>query len=570
MEIKLKQIIFALALIAVTATLLHAFTGTSPSYRIDAWISESGFVGESTSYKIYGTLTDQPVGIGSSSSYFICLGHYCEGEVITATPTPEPCNPTTPEWTIALNKNVLCEDEIIEDVVNLTVNGILTFKNVSLKLAGENNGDSVIKVSDYGSFYVFDKDERKDTQDDASEITHADASTFYFFQVLDTAKAFELKNSKVSNVGYKTGATGDEMRGIYIEADNAEIINNSIENGYYGIVLTYSNNHLIENNEITSNDINQGIGLKIYSSNSSNLTNNNIMNVTHGIYVVYSKENIVNGGSIYGSTESIYVSHNYDDLNVSNVLTQDVDGLGAIYLFEDANVTLVNTSFDKENAFVGSNSRLETKWFLDVFVHNEDGQPVEGATITVESIPYPDVTVVFTTDEYGMPWAKGTQAFTEFINTTIVGYDYEKYAPYNITAFKNPENSTEWEGDESSEVDIELPGVSGGYGCVMTLNPGTGVGAFTSEVTITFDLDTITSADVDCGTGTTHDDVTVVNGVAVVNCDYPQVLTENLYALETTAFGAYCNATVVDKPKSVSSLPVVDASINFSNAECPR
>ncbi|MBI5635605.1 hypothetical protein HY993_01430, partial [Candidatus Micrarchaeota archaeon] len=47
-------------------------------------------------------------------------------------------------------------------------------------------------------------------------------------------------------------------------------------------------------------------------------------------------------------------------------------------------------------------------------------------------------------------------------------------------------------------------------------------------------------------------------------------LTENLYALETTAFGAYCNATVVDKPKSVSSLPVVDASINFSNAECPR
>ncbi len=119
-----------------------------------------------------------------------------------------------------------------------------------------------------------------------------------------------ILNNHITNFGYA----------IYSVSVGSKFINNTINNNDYGIVITYSENNLIENNKINNST---GYAILIHLSEDNLIVNNNITNSDYAGILLYSRTR----ASTYNVSINNTIKNNYLINNYGGIFfTQDAVG----------------------------------------------------------------------------------------------------------------------------------------------------------------------------------------------------------------------------------------------------
>ncbi|MFX0173804.1 MAG: right-handed parallel beta-helix repeat-containing protein, partial [Candidatus Hodarchaeota archaeon] len=134
--------------------------------------------------------------------------------------------------------------------------------------------------------------------------------------------------------GYSSG----ELSGIWINSDEAKIINCNIRNTYNGLYLYYSNECLIENNTFENNSF----GIRLDNSQDCYVINNQIFNNSdYGIHLDNSRYNLLSNNLIYN-----IIGENGDNGFSGNIGT-------GIYLLNSFNNTVINNIINDISGGIG-------------------------------------------------------------------------------------------------------------------------------------------------------------------------------------------------------------------------
>jgi parallel beta-helix repeat protein len=145
--------------------------------------------------------------------------------------------------------------------------------------------------------------------------------------------------------------------GIYSE-DSGEIFidSNTVEGGGNGIFLEDSKNITININSIFNNSEK---GFYFYNTSNIQMENNNIVQNKVGIYLLSS--------SAWMKNNTVSDSNDFD-----------------IHLFQDSNLTSINSTFDKSKVIVSGMCVLTVKNYLHILVQNETFQPFVNAVVEIK------------------------------------------------------------------------------------------------------------------------------------------------------------------------------------------
>lgn len=183
-------------------------------------------------------------------------------------------------------------------------------------------------------------------------------------------------NLKIIDSVFLGSGTGDGIKADHSDGMKAE--NNDIERFSKGIFCWYSSDSLIIENSIRSNT--DGIVVKF--GNDIEIDDNILYNNSYsGITISSSSSAMVESTSIYLSGYGIHLSVNSRG-KVSN--SSIIDSSYADFYVGKDRLTVVNTIFDHSSVNISdANAFLTVKNFLEVYVEDSDGNPVENADVIV-------------------------------------------------------------------------------------------------------------------------------------------------------------------------------------------
>ena len=266
------------------------------------------------------------------------------------------------------------------------------------------DGEYRIIVYNNSKLHISDFDNNPKTTNDRSNITTINPE-FEFEFLVNFGAEFIMKNSELSECGYGWGTDGEA--GLTIKSNNS-IIDNSYLHNNYCIYFYYTNNNIISNNSIYSNDLGG-----IYFTNSSNnqILNNNIFsNTLSALTFTYSSNNQILNNDVSNHEFSIIFSisnHNnikntsvnlniysavrlMDSRNIqfinSSISNSDIHDL---YLEENSDITTINSTFNKNKFFFSDeNSELIVKWYLNIKVVDNYNFTIPNPNVGNSSISY--------------------------------------------------------------------------------------------------------------------------------------------------------------------------------------
>jgi nitrous oxidase accessory protein len=216
------------------------------------------------------------------------------------------------------------------------------------------------------------------------------------YPIIDAQYQNEIFTIKANNVTIKgfhlmnIGKTAliDWAAVKVLEAKNVHIFNNHIENGYFAIYLSASQNCTIEGNLITgkpSEEQNTGNGIHAWKCDSLSIFNNQIKGHRDGIYFEFvtnsSIQNNISTGNIrYG----LHFMFSHNDTYTDNTIRDNGAGVAVMYT---RHVTMLRNHFDHNwgSAAYGlllkdiSDSRIEN----NTFNNNTVGIFMEGTSRTM-------------------------------------------------------------------------------------------------------------------------------------------------------------------------------------------
>ena len=140
------------------------------------------------------------------------------------------------DWDIDNGDVITRQDEEIILTGDLTVldGGLLTFRNVTLRMNSDSSDTYRIFVEDGGRFEIYDGDGDTSTTDDASLITAVDTSYNYAFQVDDGGELY-FNHSDLQECGFNSGNANE--RGLYLASSSCSIREVNITSSYYGVYI---------------------------------------------------------------------------------------------------------------------------------------------------------------------------------------------------------------------------------------------------------------------------------------------------------------------------------------------
>jgi parallel beta-helix repeat protein len=249
--------------------------------------------------------------------------------------------------------------------------------------------------------------------DIAIALFNSDETSIYNNMITDNNNGIYLSQSNYNNICDNIVANnvgnGIEVRSY---SDNNTVVNNTVINNQHGIIIRlWSDNNQISDNKINSNT---GIGIYIVISNNNSFLNNTCFNNYIGAYLNYF------------STDS----NKLINCTIQNSVEYDIN-----ITFESKGLVL-NTTFDKlKTHYFSTTSSLTVQWFLEVYVTDFLGNPVENANIEILDNNNGSNRQIFTTDLNGyINWIP----ITEYIEKDMIGDmigEKTYYDPYKIVAW---------------------------------------------------------------------------------------------------------------------------------------
>ena len=215
--------------------------------------------------------------------------------------------------------------------------GNLTLSNVILRFNCSIDGQFYLEVNG-GNLTVRGE----------SVITSVNILNAWYLQA-NVGSLISLVNSTFSYAGWEIGTYGDHS-GLWINANNTQIVNCTIHNNYYGLALYQVNNSLIANNTIISN-----IFYGIYQRESSfnNFTNNILEgNTDYTVYLFNCHNNSFRYNSFSNNDgDGLKIYYSTNNTFIGNVIYNN-NGTGLDLSFSSHNNTLINNTIDK-NIYYG-------------------------------------------------------------------------------------------------------------------------------------------------------------------------------------------------------------------------
>ena len=377
--------------------------------------------------------------------------------------------PTSGDWIIKNETHVWNETINLNGHLKINDGGNLTFRNITLIMNCNKDGDFKIKVKDGGKFSILDYDNNPLTTNDRSNIT-ANNNLYEFKFLVDEGAEFIMKNSELSECGYHWYGE-DGIVGLTIKANNTIIESSYFYNNYRGISFYSSNNNSIINNTIYSNKIkgiylsnsrynqilnnsifsNNDYGIYLsFSSNSNQIVKNKVINNQYGIYLLYANNNTIinnniskndHGIRLYSSSNTTIINNNYNSnynssisihSSTNNLILNSTiydSGISDFYLNSNTSISAINTTFNKNKVyFDDAGSKLTINLYLSVQVLYKNQNPISNGKIRIQDNENSTYDESYLTNPEG--WVKWIN-LTEYVQNRT-GKTF--YSPYIIQA----------------------------------------------------------------------------------------------------------------------------------------
>ena len=229
----------------------------------------------------------------------------------TYTPPDESCqynssHPSYPDWLINTTTDCVVSDEVIELIGNLSIEGNLTFDNVTLIVNTTTDHQRNITVFSGGRFNITN----------SSNITSN--STKAYVLAARAGSTFEMRDSYTSRAG---NGTGTDTYGLSLLNENAYLENNTIQYGHYSLYLEDSNNTVIRNNTFLNN---RAESIYVRTSNNVTIANNNFTNLTDD-----------------DTTRTVHLDGGFDNITIANNSFEGAGHIDYAILSEFANYSQI-------------------------------------------------------------------------------------------------------------------------------------------------------------------------------------------------------------------------------------
>ncbi|MGQ4915823.1 MAG: right-handed parallel beta-helix repeat-containing protein, partial [Candidatus Asgardarchaeia archaeon] len=332
-------------------------------------------------------------------------------------------------WIICNNTTIENEVLIMNKSIIITTNGSLTLNNSILLFDSSNSNNLRLEVANKGSLFIVN-----------SVITTYDNQSEYYIAVNRGGHVF-IESSEFYNIGYNT----EMYHGLWINTNNVTIINSSIKNSYYGILLYNVSNATIEN--CIMSNINKSAIVVKYSYNVTFL-NCNIQFSEYGINITEANNITIRRSTIenivfYG----VYLSSTYNVRIINNSISRSYHG---IHLNDMTNVTIINNTLNVNHemgiyAYLVFNLQLSMNKILSTAKYGIKYKKVNNATISNNfisdngigiSITQSNTTNVFNNTIQRQTYALNYESVEN--NTVLCNKIYDNYG--GITLFSSVKN----------------------------------------------------------------------------------------------------------------------------------
>ncbi len=159
--------------------------------------------------------------------------------------------------------------------------------------------------------------------------------------------------------------------GIFLgsSSDNNILSWNSVNNNWPGIVISSSNNNTLSGNNVNNNDI----GISLLSSNNNFLSGNDASNTHYGIHLSFSSNNTLSeNDASYATAMGIYLYFSSNNSLLWNNASNNT--FGGIYLVSSGSNTLLwnNASFNTVYG-ISLSSSINNIIYFNIFLENING-----------------------------------------------------------------------------------------------------------------------------------------------------------------------------------------------------
>ena len=284
-------------------------------------------------------------------------------------------------WIITGEKTYTDRTIILNGDLTIKSGGKLTLDRVVLKINSPQDGDTSyadlahsITVEKGGELYAYN-----------STITKGELKGRYTFKVYGKMAVYDSDISYMgggATVVYRQGMTlYTPVGGIQIYSSDVSIVNSDINNGITTGIYCESSSPQITGNKVSKNKW----GISCGSSQAvieGNIISDNECGIDSWMVdapnALRSKLTIRN--NIIRDNWVGFSSRSSDDTITSSTIERSKFSDVEIYW---TNLIMLNTTFDKQKTVVDRDSLLTVEWFLNLYVLNEAGIPVNGAKVTI-------------------------------------------------------------------------------------------------------------------------------------------------------------------------------------------
>ncbi|SHF76700.1 nitrous oxidase accessory protein [Salegentibacter echinorum] len=263
-----------------------------------------------------------------------------------------------------------------------------------------------------------------------------------------SANNFSIEGLKIINVGK---SHTEEFAGILVsQSRNFKILNNKLDNVFFGILLEKSNEGVISGNHITSNarsQSNSGNGIHLWNTNKVEIRNNKIVGLRDGIYLEFVNNSEISGNFCKDNLRyGLHFMFSDEDIYTDNIFENNGAGVAVMYskfiemrgnhfrknwgsasygllLKEITDSKLENNIFEENTIAISADNTNRIEYLKNDFKNNGYAVRIRGACYDNF---FKENNFLYNSFDIGYTGRLNNNEFTENYWSAYTGYDLDK------------------------------------------------------------------------------------------------------------------------------------------------